>query len=164
MPVITRWSRSAACSGRAPTGSSSAARSSGGSGQASGPSVATASSAASALGREDLDPRGLLACRTRAGAARAPSSMRTSSRDVRSRSAGALVEQLQAPGAHEVHEHVQVAADVDDEVLADAPHALDRAAVERVQRRVERLERVDARRQRRLDRRARAAPRSAGAR
>jgi hypothetical protein len=53
-----------------------------------------------------------------------------------------------------VHEHVQVALDVDDQVLADPAHALDRPAVERVQRRIERLQRVDARRERRLDRRA----------
>src|SRR4051794_18572908 len=67
---------------------------------------------------------------------------------------GALVEELQPPGRHEVEEHREIARDVHDEVLAAPPDARDRRALERVQRRVERLQRVDARRERGLDRRA----------
>ena len=44
-------------------------------------------------------------------------------------------------------------ADVDDELLADPAHSGDRPAVDRVQRRVERLQRVDAGSQRGLDHR-----------
>jgi len=64
---------------------------------------------------------------------------------------GALVEELHAPGAHEVHEQREVAGHVDDEVLADPPNARDRPAFERRQRRVERLERVDSGSERGLD-------------
>ena len=68
--------------------------------------------------------------------------------------AGALVVELQPPGAHEVHEQREVAGELDDELLAAAPDRGDRAALERRQRRVEGLQRVDARRHRGLDRRA----------
>ena len=63
---------------------------------------------------------------------------------------GALVEELQAPGRHEVHEQGEVAGEVDHDVLADPPHAGDGGALDRVQRRVEGLQRVDARGERRL--------------
>ena len=72
----------------------------------------------------------------------------------------ALVEQLQPAGRHQVDEQRQVAG-LDDEHLADAPHAVQLAAGERVERRVERLQRDHARRQRGLDARARDAGRQA---
>jgi hypothetical protein len=50
-----------------------------------------------------------------------------------------------------VHEQREVAREVDHDVLADAADAGDRRALDGVQRRVERLQRVDAGRQRRLD-------------
>jgi hypothetical protein len=64
---------------------------------------------------------------------------------------GALVVELQPAGGHQVHQQREIVADVDDHMLADPPHAGDPLAVERRQRRIERLQRVDARRERRLD-------------
>ena len=152
MPAITRWSRRTAWSGRAPSGASSSRRS-GGSGQASGPSFATASSSSTADVARSLTH----------AACRVPNSRRRSSRPSAQphEQAGAAVArlgvdviELQPPGGHQVHQQRQVAAHVDDEVLAAPPHARDRPAHEGVERRVERLQRVDARRERRLDLRA----------
>src|SRR3954464_4638392 len=99
---------------------------------------------------QDLDPRAL----ARAEFAQAQLvAVRQADEQPRSAIAqrGALVEELQAPGRHEVHQQGEVAREVDDEVLAHAPHAGDGGALDRVQRRVEGLQRVDARRERRLD-------------
>ena len=154
MPEITCWSRRTACSGRAPCAASSS-RSGGGSGHASGPSVAIASSSSTSCGAQDLDPRGLLRPEL-AQAQLAP--LPSGDPDEQPRGAvaqrRALVVELQAPRGHQVHEQGEVAGDVDDDVLAAAPDARRRRAVDRVQRRVERLQRVDARRERGLDRRA----------
>ena len=151
MPAITRWSRSTACSGRAPCGASSSA-SGGGSGHASGPSLATASSSLDGRRVEQLDPCRLLGPEL-AQAQLAPvlePHQQPRGPVARRR---ALVEQLQAAGGHQVQQQREIAADVDDEVLADPPHARDGTPGERAERRVERLQRVDAGRQRRLDRR-----------
>ena len=87
IPAITRWSRSSACSGR---GASSSAFSGGGSGQASGPRRGQRVLVLQPVGRAAASPRRPAWSRTRAAAApRAgipgAGSMRTSSREVRSR-------------------------------------------------------------------------------
>jgi hypothetical protein len=108
---------------------------------------------ADGVGREQLHPRRLLGAELAQAQFAAAFDADEQPRRAIAR-AGALVVELHAPGAHEVRQDHELPADVDREVLADAPHALDRAAGERFQRRVEGLERVDARRHRRLDRRA----------
>ena len=153
MPAITRWSRSTACSGRAPLRGEQLAQR-----RRVGPRLGAERRDRVVLldlvGAQDLHPRRLLrpelaqaqlAARRRSGragarcgraATRACRRAAAAPRDIRCTSSG------------------EVAGDVDDDVLAAAPDALDRRAVDRVQRRVERLQRVDARRERGLDRRA----------
>ncbi len=63
----------------------------------------------------------------------------------------ALGVQLQAAGAHQVQQDVQVPTKVDDHVLADPPDLLDALTLDGLQGRVERPERVDAGRERRPD-------------
>ena len=108
---------------------------------------------ADGIGREQLDPR-------RLARAELPQSQLAPAFDPHEQPRGpvaqarALVVELHPPGAHEVREQHELPADIDGEVLADPPDAFDRAALKRRQRRVEGLQRVDARRGRRLDRRA----------
>ena len=70
IPAIARWSRSSGCSWRG-WSIAAASASSGGAGHASGPSVATISSASTSPGPTAASPRRAAWCRTRAGAARA---------------------------------------------------------------------------------------------
>ena len=65
----------------------------------------------------------------------------------------ALVEHLEAPGAHQVNEQLEllVAGELDDGHLADASRARNRHALEGGEHRVEGLDRDHARRQGRLD-------------
>ena len=146
MPVTICWSRRRECSGR---GTSSSSRSGGGSGHASGPEALErlvgvgllraqqlhprplpraelAQPQLAALREADEQPRGLVRSEARLGCSWSrPADIRWSSSD---RSPSSRNEQLAAPA-----------------------HAGERAALERVQRRVERLQRVDAGRERRLD-------------
>ena len=110
------------------------------------------------LGAQQLDPRGLL------GAELAQAQLAVSGQPPQhARGAvlhrAALVEQLQPPGAHQVREERQRLAggrvEVEQQQLAAPAHAGERAAVGVVQRRVERLEHVQARRHDRLDRQPR---------
>jgi hypothetical protein len=63
----------------------------------------------------------------------------------------ACVEQLQPSGRHQMDQHVQPIVEVDHEQLAAAPDTGHGHAVDRAQRRVEAAQRVDPRRQHRLD-------------
>ena len=128
MPAMTRWSRSSVCSGRGAFSSGAqvvgrlAAR-------PPGPSVAIDLVVVERVGAQQLHPRRLLRAEL-AQAQLAPAVGREPQQQPRRAVAqpGALVVELQAPGAHEVHEQREVAGDVDDEVLAAPPHAGDRAA------------------------------------
>ena len=118
---MTRWSRSRACSGRA-RASSSARRSAAGPARPPARASRCASSASSVVGAQQLDPGRLLGAELAQAQLAAVGDAHEQPRRAVAR-AGALVEELQAPGAHEVHEQHEVAADVDDEVLAAPPHA-----------------------------------------
>ena len=162
MPAITCWSRSSECSGRGAASSSREVRRVR---PRLRPERARARRRPRRLRAQQLHPRrlpGAELAQPQLAVARAAAA---STRDVRSCIERALVEQLQPPGAHQVHQQRQAPAGVESmQQLAAPAHARDRRAVERVQRRVERLQRVDARRQRGLDRARRPAPRRGGGR
>ena len=96
-----------------------------------GPEFAQAQLAA--VGKPDQHPRGTVAKR------------------------GALVEQLQSPGRHQVHEQrqlpvvVRAVGELDDRHLPDPPCGLDRSPGERGERWIDRLQRDHPGRKRRLD-------------
>ena len=123
IPAITCWSRSSAYSGR---GWSSSSPNGGGSGHASGPSAAIVSSARAPRLRSSLTQ----------ARCRVPNSRRRSSRpsvQPHQQPRGPVaqrrprVEQLQAPGGHQVDHEREVAVELDHEQLAPAPDALERA-------------------------------------
>ena len=145
---MTCWSRSSVCSGR---GASSSSRSGGGSGHASGPSPVSDSSPSSSSARRTLTHARCFVPNSRTRSSWSSGQPEQQPRRLVAQR-GALGLQLDPSGRHQVDEHDQVALDLQREQLAAPPHAGERAALERVQRRVERLERVDAGRERRLDR------------
>ena len=105
------------------------------------------------LGAQDLDPGPLL------GAELAqPQLTAVLEPDEKTRRAvaqrGARVEQLQTAGRHQVHEQRQTIVGPDGEQLAAAPGAGQRAPDDRLERRVKRLQGIDAGGQNRLDARA----------
>ena len=65
--------------------------------------------------------------------------------------AGRPIEELQAAGGHQVQQQRQLAADLDDDLLAAAAHDVDLPARQRVERRREALQGVDSGRARRVD-------------
>jgi hypothetical protein len=83
-----------------------------------------------------------------------PSSSRTRIRDARSRSDGAPVEELEPAGRHQMDEQREI-ADSTASILPIRRTPSSSPPGERVERRVERLERDEPRRQRRLHARAR---------
>ena len=66
----------------------------------------------------------------------------------------APVIELQSSRVHEVHEQRQATGHLHDQVLAPAAHSVDVPALQLAERGIDRLERVDAGRKRRLDQRA----------
>ncbi len=151
MPAITRWSRSSVCSGRG--ASSRAARSSGGSGHASGPSVAIASSRSTSPSRSTFTHAACLVPNSRSRSSR-PSSIRMSRREVRSRSDARLSYSCSRPADIRWMSTCRSPATSTTRCLPMRRTPSIGRAVQRVQRRVERLQRVQPRGQRRLDRRA----------
>jgi hypothetical protein len=139
MPAITRWSRSREWSGRGAARRS--ARSAGGSGQARERLLGL-----QRLRREQLHPRALLGAElAHAQLAVAGQAEEHPRRLVTQR--GALVEQLQAARAHQVQQQRQRPArrrvDVEQQQLPAPADAGELGAVDRRERGVERLQRVD---------------------
>ena len=134
-----------------------ASSSSGGAGQASGPRVATISSAGDLSGGQQLRPGALLgpelAQPQLAAVAEADKDPRA---PVPQR--GPLVEDLQPSRRHHVDEQRQLrpvaVAELDDRHLADPPDPVDRSSDDRVERRLDALQRDHARRERGFDLRA----------
>ncbi len=156
MPAIVRWSRSSACSGR---GASSISASGGGSGHASGPSLASISSPASSPARRSLTQAACLEPNSRrrssssspSGSAPSGARTRTSSLEVRSRGPARLSYSCSRPADIRWISNTSSPETSDDQVLAPPAHARDRLALQDGERRVERLQRVDAGRERPLD-------------
>ena len=148
-----RWPAGRAAAGAGGGAGRSARRGSRGGGQASGPSVATCSSAPTSSSGSSLAHARCWVPNSRRRSSR-PSSRRTSRREALSRSEARLSNSCRRPGRHQVDQQREV-AELDHEHLPRParPRSIVRAR-ERVERRVERLHRDHARRQRGLDARA----------
>ena len=166
IPAITRWSRSIGWRWRG-WATARASSSSGGAGQASGPSVATISSASTSPAGISFAQARCLVPNSRRRSSR-PSASRTSTREARSRSDARLSKTWRRPAdirwTSIASGSSSAAGELDHGHLPDAPDAGDPAALERREGRVDRLQRDHAGRERRLDLGVPQAPRPTGGR
>ena len=151
MPAISRWSRSSACSRRDSPWTISPSRS-GPSPSASGPRCASSASAASGVSSQ-TPARFFLAFSVRTSF-EPPWNSSSERRRLRPFLAG--LEELESPGCHQVDvQHELAVVGGEEQALAAPLDAAQATALERVERRVERLQRRDVRRSRLLDREGR---------